>query len=257
MSSNNNEFSLNLKIWRQKNKDDAGKLESYRLDGISPDQSFLEMMDMLNENLVKENKEPVSFDHDCREGICGACSMMVNGQAHGPWQETTTCQLHMRAFHNDQTVFVEPWRAKAFPVLKDLMVDRSAFDEIISAGGYVSVNTGNAPDASSLLVPKENAETAMDAAACIGCGACVAACPNASAMLFVGAKITHLASLPQGEVEKNKRASSMVAKMDELGFGNCTNTAECEASCPKGIKITNIATMVREYTKAKILSKHD
>jgi len=248
-------MKLNLKIWRQKDKDDKGGIQDYTLEGVSPDQSFLEMLDQLNEKLVKEDKDPVVFDHDCREGICGMCSLMINGQAHGPWQETTTCQLHMRAFNDGDTVVIEPWRAKAFPVHKDLMVDRSAMDDIIASGGYVSVNTGNAPDANSTPISKEKSDLAMDAAACIGCGACVAACPNASAMLFVGAKVTHLAQLPQGQVEGAERAASMVEKMDDLGFGNCTNTAECEASCPKGIKITNIATMVREYTKAKIISE--
>lgn len=250
-------MNLKLKIWRQKDSKAKGKMESYNLEGVSPDQSFLEMLDMLNEQIVKQGADPVSFDHDCREGICGTCSLMINGQAHGPWQESTTCQLHMRAFKDGDTLVVEPWRAKAFPVLKDLMVDRSALDNIISAGGYVSVNTGNAPDAHSTPVNKHDADLAMDAAACIGCGACVAACPNASAMLFTGAKISHLALLPQGKVEASERASSMVEKMDALGFGNCTNAAECEASCPKGIKITNIARMVREYTKAKIFSHKD
>ena len=227
----------------------------YKLEGVSTDSSFLEMLDQLNEKLVSDGEDPVVFDHDCREGICGMCSLMINGQAHGPEKETTTCQLHMRSFNDGDTIVIEPWRAKAFPVLKDLMVDRTAFDQIIEAGGYVNVNTGNAPDANEILIPKENADLAMDAAACIGCAACVASCKNASAMLFVSAKISQLALLPQGAVESEKRAQAMVDKMDELGFGNCTNEAECEASCPKGINISNIARMNREYFKAAVTSK--
>jgi succinate dehydrogenase / fumarate reductase iron-sulfur subunit len=249
-------MSLKLKVWRQKNAKDKGKMVDYSIDGVSPDMSFLEMIDTLNTKLVKEQGDSIAFDHDCREGICGMCSMMINGQAHGPEAETTTCQLHMRKFKNGDTIVIEPWRAKAFPVLKDLMVDRSAFDEIIAAGGFVNVNTGNAQDANSILIGQENAELAMDAAACIGCGACVASCKNASAMLFVSAKISQLALLPQGEVESKARAVAMVNKMDELGFGNCTNEAECEAQCPKGIKIENIARMNREWFKGVLTERN-
>lgn len=248
-------MTLNLKIWRQGSTKEAGKIVDYVLEGVSPDMSFLEMMDMLNEQLIAKGDDPIAFDHDCREGICGMCSMMINGQAHGPVKESTTCQLHMRSFKDGDTIAVEPWRARAFPVLKDLMVDRSAFDHIIEAGGFVNVNTGNARDANEILIPKENADLAMDAAACIGCAACVASCKNASAMLFVSAKISQLALLPQGEVEADQRALNMVSKMDELGFGNCTNEAECEASCPKGINISNIARMNRGFLKAAILAK--
>lgn len=256
MGGNSTEtMSLNLKVWRQKNAKDKGQMVDYKLDGVSPDMSFLEMMDTLNTKLVKEKGDTIAFDHDCREGICGMCSMMINGQAHGPEAETTTCQLHMRKFKNGDTIVVEPWRAKAFPVLKDLMVDRTALDDIMAAGGFVNVNTGNAQDANSILIGQENAELAMDAAACIGCGACVASCKNASAMLFVSAKISQLALLPQGEVESANRAQAMVAKMDELGFGNCTNEAECEAQCPKGIKIENIARMNREWFKGVLGSR--
>lgn len=256
MGGNSTEkMSLNLKVWRQKNAKDKGQMVDYKIDGISPDMSFLEMMDTLNTKLVKEQGDSIAFDHDCREGICGMCSMMINGQAHGPEAETTTCQLHMRKFKDGDTIVIEPWRAKAFPVVKDLMVDRSAFDQIIAAGGFVNVNTGNAQDANSILIGQENAELAMDAAACIGCGACVASCKNASAMLFVSAKISQLALLPQGQVESANRAQAMVAKMDELGFGNCTNEAECEAQCPKGIKIENIARMNREWFKGILGSR--
>lgn len=248
-------MTLKLKIWRQKSSKDQGKMEDYTLEGVSKDQSFLEMLDALNEMLIKEGKDPVVFDHDCREGICGMCSLMINGEAHGPQKNTTTCQLHMRSFKDGDTIVIEPFRAKAFPVIKDLMVDRTAFDHIISAGGYVSVNTGNAQDANNLPVSKENAELAMDAAACIGCGACVASCENASAMLFVSAKISQFDLLPQGKVETEQRVQSMVEKMDELGFGNCTNEAECEASCPKGISISNIARMNRGFFKSKFFSK--
>lgn len=247
MAGNSTEtMSLKLKIWRQKNKADKGQMVDYNLKGISPDMSFLEMLDILNNNLVREKGDQIAFDHDCREGICGMCSLMINGQAHGPQANTTTCQLHMRKFKDGDEIVIEPWRAKAFPVIKDLMVDRNAFDEIMAAGGYVNVNTGNAVDANAILIGQENAELAMDAAACIGCGACVASCKNASAMLFVSAKISQLALLPQGQVESESRAVAMVQKMDELGFGNCTNEAECEAQCPKGIKIENIARMNRE-----------
>ncbi|MCY4523458.1 MAG: succinate dehydrogenase/fumarate reductase iron-sulfur subunit [Halobacteriovoraceae bacterium] len=248
-------LSLNLKIWRQVDSNQRGKIVDYHLDDVSPDMSFLEMLDQLNEQLVKESKDPVAFDHDCREGICGMCSLMINGQAHGPEKETTTCQLHMRKFNNGDTIVIEPFRAKAFPVLKDLVVDRTAFDRIISAGGFISVNTGNVPDANAIPVPKKNAEMAMDAAACIGCGACVASCKNASAMLFVSAKISQLALLPQGEVEAKNRVQNMVVKMDELGFGNCTNEAECEAACPKGIDISNIARMNRQYLSSAVSFK--
>lgn len=248
-------MTLRLKVWRQADRKSKGRMEDYTLDGVSPDMSFLEMIDLLNENLVKENKDPISFDHDCREGICGSCSMMINGQAHGPKALTTTCQLHMRSFQSGDEIVIEPFRARAFPVLKDLMVDRSAFDKVIQAGGYNSVNAGNAQDANALPISKENADLAMDAASCIGCGACVASCPNASAMLFTSAKISQLALLPQGQVEAKERASKMVKAMDELGFGNCSNHAECEASCPKGINLSNIARMNREYFKAKIDGK--
>ena len=255
MSAEEKLLTVNLKVWRQKNNEDTGHFEDYRLDGVSTDMSFLEMMDMLNERLVQEDVDPVVFDHDCREGICGSCSMMINGQAHGPEKLTTTCQLHMRSFEDNATIVVEPWRARAFPVLKDLMVDRSSFDKIIQAGGYTDVNTGNAPDGNAIPIPKDNADLAMDAAACIGCGACVASCPNASAMLFASAKISQLALLPQGQVRAAERASFMVEEMDLQGFGNCTNHAECEASCPKGIDLSNIARMNREYFKAKISGK--
>jgi succinate dehydrogenase / fumarate reductase iron-sulfur subunit len=253
--SNHDSMSLKLKIWRQKNNKDKGQMVDYDLDGVSPDMSFLEMMDTLNTKLVKEKGDSIAFDHDCREGICGMCSMMINGQAHGPEAGTTTCQLHMRKFKSGDTIVIEPWRAKAFPVLKDLMVDRGAFDQIMAAGGFVNVNTGNPQDANSILIGQENAELAMDAAACIGCGACVASCKNASAMLFVSAKISQLALLPQGAVESEARTQAMVAKMDELGFGNCTNEAECEAQCPKGIKIENIARMNREWVKGAFSSR--
>lgn len=247
-------MTLNLKIWRQKDRNSKGAMVDYTLEHVSPDSSFLEMIDQLNEKLIAEDQEPVVFDHDCREGICGMCSMMINGQPHGPEALTTTCQLHMRKFNDGDTIVVEPFRAKAFPVVKDLMVDRSSFDEIIQAGGFINVNTGNADDANSILVPKENADLAMDAAACIGCGACVASCKNASAMLFVSAKVSQLALLPQGKPETEQRVLSMVDKMDELGFGNCTNEAECEAACPKGINISNIARMNRNFIGAALKS---
>lgn len=255
MSQQEQLLNLNLKVWRQKNRKDSGHFEDYRLEGVSTDSSFLEMIDQLNEQLVAENKDPITFDHDCREGICGSCSMMINGQAHGPEKQTTTCQLHMRSFKNEDTVVIEPWRARAFPVMKDLMVDRSSFDKIIQSGGFISVNTGNAQDANAIPVSKENADLAMDAATCIGCGACVASCPNASAMLFTSAKISQLALLPQGRIEAEERVSSMVKTMDEEGFGNCTNHAECEASCPKGINLSNIARMNKEYIFSKIKGK--
>ncbi len=242
---------LNLKIWRQRTNKHKGEMVDYKLDGVSPDMSFLEMIDMLNEKLIRDGDDPIAFDHDCREGICGMCSLMIDGQAHGPQALTTTCQLHMRHYNDGDTIVVEPFRAKAFPVVKDLMVDRSAFDRVIQAGGYNSIAVGNAPDANAIPISKENADLAMDAAACIGCGACVASCPNASAMLFASAKISQFALLPQGQKEAARRASSMVASMDIEGFGNCTNHAECEASCPKGINLSNIARMNREYFKAK------
>ncbi len=251
MGGNSTEtMSLKLKIWRQKNNKDKGQMMDYNLSGVSPDMSFLEMLDILNNKLVREQGDQIAFDHDCREGICGMCSLVINGEAHGPQQGVTTCQLHMRKFKDGDEIVIEPWRAKAFPVVKDLMVDRGALDEIMAAGGFVNVNTGNAPDGNAILIGHENAELAMDAAACIGCGACVASCKNASAMLFVSAKISQLALLPQGQVESAARTKAMVEKMDELGFGNCTNEAECEAQCPKGIKIENIARMNREYTKS-------
>jgi succinate dehydrogenase / fumarate reductase iron-sulfur subunit len=255
MGNNTQSMNIHLKVWRQKDRLDKGHMEDHKMDNVSPDMSFLEMLDVLNGKLVREGKDPIAFDHDCREGICGMCSLMINGQAHGPESETTTCQLHMRKFKNGDTIVIEPWRARAFPVEKDLMVDRSAFDEIISAGGFVNVNTGNPQDANCLPISKENADLAMDAAACIGCGACVASCKNASAMLFVSAKVSQLALLPQGAVEAEERVQNMVNKMDELGFGNCTNEAECEASCPKGINISNIARMNRDFLKASVVSK--
>lgn len=247
-------MKFNLKVWRQKNANDKGKLVDYTIDNVNADMSFLEMVDVLNDNLVRKGEDPIAFDHDCREGICGMCSMYIDGRAHGPHHAATTCQLYMRTFKDGDTIYVEPWRAKAFPVLKDLVTDRSAFDRIIASGGFVSVNTGQAQDANSLPVNKDNAEKAMDAAACIGCGACVAACPNSSAMLFVSAKISQLALLPQGQAERDKRAVAMVEQMDEEGFGNCTNIGACEAECPKEIKLTNIARMNRDYIGAMIAS---
>ncbi|NJL14562.1 MAG: succinate dehydrogenase/fumarate reductase iron-sulfur subunit [Microscillaceae bacterium] len=258
-------MKLTLKIWRQSKPDkkDAkgnftpggGKMETYALNEVSPDMSFLEMLDVLNEKLVKEDKEPVAFDHDCREGICGMCSMYINGQPHGPDRGITTCQLHMRSFKDGDTIYIEPWRAKAFPVIKDLMVDRSAFDRIIQAGGYVSVNTGVNVDANEIPIGKGIADKAFDAATCIGCGACVAACKNASAMLFVAAKVSQLALLPQGKPERKARVEKMVAQMDEEGFGACTNTGACSAECPKGISLEHIARMNREYFGAKLTSE--
>jgi succinate dehydrogenase / fumarate reductase iron-sulfur subunit len=247
-------MNLSLKVWRQSNKDTEGRFEDYKLDKVSPDMSFLEMFDVLNEQLIEEGKEPVAFDHDCREGICGMCSMYINGRPHGPLRGVTTCQLHMRSFNDGDTIVVEPWRAKAFPVIKDLVVDRDGFDRVISAGGFISVNTGNAQDANSLPIAKEAADDAFSAAACIGCGACVAACKNASAMLFVSAKISQLALLPQGQAERSIRAEKMVAQMDAEGFGACTNTGACAAECPKEISLENIARMNREYIGAKLSS---
>lgn len=243
-------MNLTLKVWKQKNKDTRGKFETYHVKGVSPDMSFLEMFDVLNEQLITEGKEPIAFDHDCREGICGMCSMYINGRPHGPKGGVTTCQLHMRSFKDGDTIVVEPWRGAAFPVIKDLAVDRSSFDRIIAAGGFVSVNTGNAKDANNILIPKDDADTAFNAAACIGCGACVAACKNSSAMLFVSAKVSQLALLPQGKIEKQDRVLNMVKQMDEEGFGNCTNTGACEAECPKGISLENIARMNREFLGA-------
>jgi len=244
-------INLTLKVWRQNGPKEKGRFETYKVSNISIDTSFLEMMDILNEQLISEDKEPVAFDHDCREGICGMCSLYINGRPHGPDDDVTTCQLHMRKFKDGETVTIEPWRAAAFPVIKDLIVDRSAFDKIIAAGGYVSVSTGGVPDGNAIPIPKEDADEAMDAAACIGCGACVAACKNASAMLFVSAKVSQLALLPQGQVEAKRRARAMVSKMNELGFGGCTNTRACEVECPKNISIAHIARLNREFLKAK------
>lgn len=248
-------MNLTLKIWRQAGPDDKGKFETYPINDISSDSSFLEMLDVLNEQLIEKGEDPVAFDHDCREGICGMCSLYINGRAHGPDSAITTCQLHMRKFKDGETVTIEPWRAKPFPVIKDLIVDRSAFDEIIQSGGFISLSTGGVPDANSIPISKKKADLAMDAAACIGCGACVASCKNASAMLFVSAKVSQFALLPQGRIEAKERVKNMVAKMDELGFGNCTNTYACEAECPKEIKISNIARMNREFLGAKLSSK--
>lgn len=245
-------LNLKLKIWRQKSRNDEGHFVEYDAKGVSEDASFLEMLDQVNEQLVQKGEEPVTFDHDCREGICGTCGFVINGEAHGPQKNTTVCQLHMRNFTDGQTVVIEPWRASAFPIIKDLMVDRSAFDRIITSGGYISVDTGNAPDANSLPVPKPDADAAFEAATCIGCGACVASCKNASAMLFVSAKVAHLALLPQGQVERAERVERMVNQMDEEGFGSCTSTGACSASCPKGISLINIAMMNRELLKASV-----
>ena len=246
------DLKLTLNIWRQKSSDASGKFESYELDNLNTHMSFLEMLDVLNEKLVAEDKEPVAFDHDCREGICGMCSMVINGRPHGPMKGTTTCQLHMRHFKNGDTITIEPWRAKAFPVIKDLVVDRSSFDRIIQSGGYVSVNTGSAPDGNAIPIPKSVAEEAFDAAACIGCGACVASCKNASASLFVSAKISQLSLLPQGQPEKNERVKNMVAQMDEEGFGHCTNTGACQAECPKEISVEYIRKMNLDYNLSNI-----
>ena len=243
-------MNLTLKVWRQNNAQDSGRFETYQVKDISSEMSFLEMFDVLNEQLINEGKEPITFDHDCREGICGACSMHIDGQPHGPWHETTTCQLHMRAYKDGDTIVVEPWRAKAFPVIKDLMVDRRAFDRIIQAGGYISVDTGNAQDANALPINKDKADESFAAAACIGCGACVAACKNSSAMLFLSAKVSHLALLPQGDVERNIRVVNMVDQMDKEGFGGCSNTQACEAECPKGISVQNIRRLNSEYMRA-------
>ncbi|MFN8310004.1 MAG: succinate dehydrogenase/fumarate reductase iron-sulfur subunit [Chitinophagales bacterium] len=247
-------MKFQLKVWRQPNANAQGEMKDYSIDNIHGDMSFLEMFDVLNEQLISRNEEPVAFDHDCREGICGMCSMYINGRAHGPLHATTTCQLYMRHFKDGDTIYVEPWRSKAFPIVKDLVTDRSAFDRIIASGGYVGVNTGQAQDANAIPVEKADAEKAMDAAACIGCGACVAACPNGAAMLFVSAKISHLALFPQGQPERNLRAEKMVETMDEAGFGNCTNIGACEAECPKEIKLTNIGRMNRDFIFASLLN---
>ncbi len=249
-------MNLKLKVWRQLGANDKGQMVDYDVKDISPDSSFLEMIDVLNLELVVKGEEPIAFDHDCREGICGSCSMYINGQPHGPGDRVTTCQLHMRSFKDGETITIEPWRASAFPIIKDLVVDRGAFDRIIQAGGYVSVNTsGNTQDANAIPIPKHDADAAFDAATCIGCGACVAACKNASAMLFVSAKVSQLDLLPQGKVESDQRVLNMVAQMDKEGFGNCTNTGACEAECPKGISLENIARMNRLYSKSSISSK--
>ncbi len=247
-------MNLTLKVWRQQNDKAKGIFEIHQVTGISSEMSFLEMLDVLNERLIREGKEPIAFDHDCREGICGMCSLYIDGKPHGPWQANTTCQLHMRAFKDGDTIVVEPWRAKAFPVVKDLIVDRSAFDRIIQAGGYISVNTGNAVDANSLPIEKDKADAAFAAAACIGCGACVAACKNSSAMLFLSAKVSHLALLPQGYPERRSRVLAMVEQMDKEGFGACTNIGACEATCPKEISVSNIARLNQEYLIASLVA---
>ena len=247
-------MNLTLEIWRQPNAKAKGQFETYVVKDVSTESSFLEMLDILNNQLIHEGKEPVAFDHDCREGICGACSLRINGHAHGPESEVTTCQLHMRNFKDGDKIVIEPWRSRAFPVIKDLVVDRTAYETILQAGGFVSVNTGGVPDANAIPIAKDDAEESMDAAACIGCGACAATCKNGSAMLFVAARVSSLAKLPQGQVEGARRAKAMVAKMDELGFGNCTNTGACQAECPKGITINHIARLNREYLKAKFRS---
>lgn len=245
-------MKITLKVWRQKNSKEAGNFVTYQVNDVSPDMSFLEMFDVLNEQLIQKGEEPIAFDHDCREGICGMCSMYINGRAHGPNRGTTTCQLHMRSFKDGDTIVVEPWRATAFPVIKDLVVDRDAFDKIIAAGGFVSANTGNAQDANNLPIPKPDADEAFEAAACIGCGACVASCKNASAMLFVSAKVSQLALLPQGQVEARQRVQNMVKAMDDAGFGNCTVTGSCEVECPKEIPISHISRMNREFLKSQL-----
>ena len=251
-------MNLTLKVWKQKNASDKGRFETYTVKAISSEMSFLEMFDVLNEQLIKEGRDPIAFDHDCREGICGMCSMYINGRPHGPWQGTTTCQLHMRAFKDGDTIVVEPWRANAFPVIKDLIVDRTAFDRIIQAGGYISVNTGVSVDGNAIPIEKEKADKAFAAAACIGCGACVAACKNSSALLFVSAKVAHLALLPQGDVERKTRVLGMISQMDKEGFGSCTFTEACEAVCPKEISVTNISRLNVEYMRAGLsLDKHE
>jgi len=247
-------MNLNLKVWRQSNAKSKGEFKMYRVENISSEMSFLEMFDVLNEQLIKDGDDPVAFDHDCREGICGMCSMYINGKPHGPWQANTTCQLHMRAFKDGDTIVVEPWRANAFPVIKDLVVDRSSFDRIIQAGGYISVNTGNAVDGNAIPINKDKADASFAAAMCIGCGACVAACKNSSAMLFLSAKVSHLALLPQGEPERKSRVVNMIEQMNKKGFGACTNTGACEATCPKEISISNIARLNQEYLAATLMA---
>ncbi len=248
-------MTITLKIWRQKDRTSPGKFVTYTMPNVSPDMSFLEMLDLLNLELVHKGEEAIAFDHDCREGICGTCSLYINGRAHGPLRGVTACQLHMRSFKDGETIVVEPWRAKPFPVIKDLVVDRSAFDRIMAAGGFISVRTGGAPDANTIPIPKPIADEAFDAAACIGCGACVAACKNGSAMLFVAAKVSHLALLPQGHAERKARVEAMVAQMDEEGFGSCSNTYACEAECPKQISVAHIARLNREYLRAKMIEE--
>ena len=250
-------MNLTLYVWRQKGPGEPGRLQQYEARDISPDMSFLEMLDVVNEGLIKEGHEPIAFDHDCREGICGMCSQVINGVAHGPVEKTTVCQLHMRHFKDGDTIYIEPWRARAFPVIKDLIVDRSALERVMQAGGYISVHTGGVADANAILIPKADAETSMDAAECIGCGACVAACPNGSAMLFTAAKVTQLAMLPQGRVEAARRVCVMTEAMLKEGFGNCSNHYECQAVCPKGIKVQFIAKLNREFIKAQINTRRD
>ena len=245
-------MQLTLKIWRQLNNDTPGYLEVHDLDGVTGDMSFLEMLDLLNNKLVRENKEPIVFDHDCREGICGTCGVVINGRPHGPLSGVTTCQLHMRTFNNGDTIVIEPWRAKSFPIIKDLSVDRTSFDRIIASGGYISVSTGQANEANATPIPKADADSAFESATCIGCGACVASCKNSSAMLFVGAKVTHLSLLPQGQTERSSRAQSMVEAMDQEGFGNCTNTGACEVTCPKNISVENIVKLNKEFIKSNL-----
>jgi succinate dehydrogenase / fumarate reductase iron-sulfur subunit len=245
-------MDLTLRVWRQRNANDSGRFETYQVKDISSEMSFLEMIDILNERLIREGADPIAFDHDCREGICGTCSMVIDGRPHGPWKGTTTCQLHMRAFKNGETIVIEPFRANAFPVIKDLVVDRKAFDRIIQSGGFISINTGNAVDGNAIPINKDDADDSFAAASCIGCGACVAACKNSSAMLFVSAKVSHLALLPQGVPEKNQRVASMIEQMDKEGFGSCTNTYACEAECPKEISVMNIARLNREYLSASL-----
>jgi succinate dehydrogenase / fumarate reductase iron-sulfur subunit len=251
----NASLNLKLNVWRQKNAQTPGRFETYEARGVSPDMSFLEMLDVVNEGLLESGRDPIAFDHDCREGICGTCGIVINGRPHGPRRLTTTCQLHMRSFEDGDELWLEPWRAEAFPVIRDLVVDRCAFDRIVQAGGFVTAPTGSAPDANAIPIPKVDAELAMDAAACIGCGACVAVCPNASAMLFTAAKASHLGHLPQGQPERLDRARRMVAQMDAEGFGSCTNHGECEAACPKGISISNIATLNRDFLKAGLVGQ--
>lgn len=257
MSFSDKKINLTLKVWRQKNKNTAGEFINYQAKNVSVDASFLEMLDAVNEEIISTGGDPIAFDHDCREGICGSCGFVINGDAHGPQKSTTVCQLHMRHFNDGETLVLEPWRASAFPIIKDLTVDRTALDRVIASGGYISVNTGNAPDGNSVPIPKQNADLAFMAATCIGCGACVASCKNASAMLFTAAKVSHLALLPQGQVEREKRVLNMVAQMDQEGFGACTNTGSCSASCPKDIDLNHIARMNREFLKASLNKKEE